>query len=268
MTLQLKLLGIVLVLILGTMGLVALFVGETSASDYPRRPPVPEHSTVRFTPNKLTSYDIRGTPGAFDADLGPRLNIAYGRPRVVSLDFDFPFFAARYRTIHILNGPMIFLGERVTENGWGGYNPQPAIAPLILNLDPSRRRGGVHLKSLPSSVTITWYGLPEWESANQNTIQLTLHADGSIVMSFEELSPASGPSVEQLYDYMAASTTGASPAAGRPPGPVSSEAHGDSSGREERSPAADQLHARPALVRQGPGGDLRIARGRFCALPQ
>ncbi len=35
LTLQVKLLGVTLVLILSTMGLVALFVGETSASDYP-----------------------------------------------------------------------------------------------------------------------------------------------------------------------------------------------------------------------------------------
>ena len=218
MTLQVKLLGVTLVLILSTMGLVALFVGETSAIDYPRLPPLPERSTIRFTLNDSRSYDIRGAPDAFDPDLGPKVDIVYGRPRVEELEFDFPFYAASYRTIHILNGPMIYLGESAPENGWGGYNPQPAIAPLILNLDPSRG-GGIHLKSSRDSVTVTWFRLPELGAANVNTIQLVLRADGTIEMSFEELSPAYGPSIEQLYNYTAASTTGGDPAPGGRPAP-------------------------------------------------
>ena len=218
MTLQMKLLGITLVLILSTMGLVALFVGETSASDYTRQAPLPERSTIRFTLNGSRSYDIRGARDAFDPDLGPEVDITYGRPRVVRLEFDFPFYAASYRTIHVLNGPMIYLGEGALENGWGGYNPQPAIAPLIMNLDPSRG-GAVHVKSARDSATITWFRLPELGAANVNTIQLVLRADGTIEMSFEELSPAYGPSIEQLYNYTAASTTGGDPAPGGRPAP-------------------------------------------------
>ncbi|MGO9310671.1 MAG: sensor histidine kinase [Spirochaetia bacterium] len=213
MTLQVKLLGVTLVLILSTMGLVALFVGGTSASDYPRHAPLPERSTIRLTLNDRQSYDIRNAPRAFDPDMGPRVDFVYGKPRVAVLDFDFPFFAARYRTIHILNGPMIYLGESAPENGWGGYNPQPAIAALIVNLDPSRG-GGVHLKSARDSVTVTWFRIPELGAANVNTIQVVLRADGSIEMSFEELSPAYGPSIEQLYNYTAASTTGGDPSPG------------------------------------------------------
>ncbi|MGA2766233.1 MAG: ATP-binding protein [Spirochaetia bacterium] len=218
MTLQMKLLGVTLVLILSTMGLVALFVGETSASDYTRQAPLPERSTIRFTLNGSRSYDITGARDAFDPDLGPAVHITYGRPRVVRLEFDFPFYAASYRTIHVLNGPMIYLGEGAPENGWGGYNPQPAIAPLIMNLDPSRG-GAVHVKSAHDSATITWFRLPELGAANVNTIQLVLRADGTIEMSFEELSPACGPSIEQLYNYTAASTTGGDPAPGGRPAP-------------------------------------------------
>jgi PAS domain S-box-containing protein len=218
MTLQVKLIGVTLVLILSTMGLVALFVGETSASDYQRPSLVPERSTIRFSLNGSGSYDIRGAPDAFDPDLGPKLDFVYGRPRVAALDFDFPFFSSSYRTIHILNGPMIYLGESAPENGWGGYNPQPAIAPLIMNLDPSRG-GGIHLKSSRDSVTVTWFRLPELGAANVNTVQLVLRVDGTIEMSFNELSPAYGPSIEQLYNYTAASTTGGDPAPGGRPAP-------------------------------------------------
>jgi class 3 adenylate cyclase len=113
---------------------------------------------------------------------------------------------------------MIYLGERVREKGWGGYNPQPAIAPLIMNLDPSRG-GGVHIKSSPDSMTVTWFRLPELGAENANTIQLVLRADGTIEMSFEELSPFCGPSIEQQYNYAAASTTGGDPAPDSQPAP-------------------------------------------------
>jgi PAS domain S-box-containing protein len=218
MTLQVKLLGVILVLMLGTMGLVALFVGQASASDYQRPSVMPQHSTISFTPDGTGSYDIRDVPNAFDPSPGPKIDLVYGRPHVQNLEFDFPFFSASYRTIHILNGPMIFLGERARENGWGGYNPQPAIAPLIMNLDPSRG-GGVHFKSSPDSVTVTWLRLPEPGATNVNTIQLVLRADGTITMSFDELSPASGPSLVQLYNYTTANTTGGDPLAGGWPGP-------------------------------------------------
>ncbi|HVO38160.1 MAG TPA: HAMP domain-containing protein, partial [Spirochaetia bacterium] len=219
MTLQMKVLGVTLVLILSTMGLVALFVGETSAHDYPGFSRLPERATIRFTPNASRSYDIRNAADGFDPDLGPKLDVAYGRtPRIVALDFDFPFFSSRYRTIHVLHGPMIYLGESAPENGWGGYNPQPAIAPLIMNLDP-RRGGGIHLRSSPDSVTITWFRLPELGADNENTIQLVLRADGTIEMCFHEVSPAYGPSVEQLYNYTAASTTGGDPSPSARPAP-------------------------------------------------
>ncbi len=216
LNLQVKLLGVTLVLILSTMGLVGLFVGETSARDYPppRLPAV--HSALRFTPNQVNGYDVSRAPAAFDPDLGPRAHVEYGRPLAVHLAFEFPFFSRRYRLVQVLNGPMVYLGEKIRENGWGGYNPQPAIAPLIMNLDPSKG-GGVHIMSGPDSTTITWFRLPELGAENSNTIQLVLHADGAIDMRFEELSPVGGPSTEQLYDYAAASTIGGKPAPGGRP---------------------------------------------------
>jgi class 3 adenylate cyclase len=201
------------------MGLVGMFVGAASASSYGSSSLPAEHSMIRFTLNGSGSYDIRRVPYSFDFDLGPKVDVTYWQPpSIAALEFDFPFFSGRYRTIHVLNGPMIYLGERVRENGWGGYNPQPAIAPLIMNLDCSRG-GGVHLKSSPDSVTVTWFRLPELGADNANTVQLVLRVNGTIDMSFEQLSPSYGPSIEQQYNYAAASTTGGDPAPGGRPAP-------------------------------------------------
>ncbi len=213
LTLQVKLLGVTLVLVLSTMGLVALTVGESAARDFPR-PPLPQnHSTFRLSLNQAHGYFIRRVPYAFQGDMGPTVETAYGQPVVSALAFDFPFFAGRYRTIHVLNGPMIYLGEQVRENGWGGYNPQPAIAPLIMNLDPTKG-GGIHLRSAADSLIVTWFRLPELGTSNQNTVQLVLRVDGDIDMTFEELSASAAPSIEAQYNYAAASTTGGDPAPG------------------------------------------------------
>ncbi|HVO39523.1 MAG TPA: adenylate/guanylate cyclase domain-containing protein [Spirochaetia bacterium] len=218
LNLQVKLLGVTLILILSTMGLVGLFVGETSAREYPAPRLPASHSMLRFTPNGVNGYEVRQAPWLFDPDLGGTVEVQYERPRAVSLGFDFPFFSGRYRTVQVLNGPMIYLGETIREKGWGGYNPQPAIAPLIMNLDPSKG-GGIHVKSAPDSTTITWFRLPELGAENSNTVQLVLRVDGTIDMRFEDLSPVGGPSIEQLYDYAAASTSGENPAPGGRPAP-------------------------------------------------
>lgn len=216
LTLQVKLIGVTLVLALSAMGLVALFVGETSAQDCPR-PALPQsHSSIRFTLNRFHCYDISRAPGLFDPDVGPRADLAYGRSLDVTLEFDFPFFASSCRRVRVLGGPLVLLGEGIRETGWGGYNPQPAIAPLILNLDPSRGQG-VHVKSSPDAVTITWLELPELEVENANTIQLVLRANGSFDMRYEEISPLGGPSIEQQSNYAAASVTGGDPSPGARP---------------------------------------------------
>ncbi|GAJ12636.1 unnamed protein product, partial [marine sediment metagenome] len=74
------------------------------------------------------------------------------------------------------------------EKGWGGNHPQPVIAPIIMNLDPSAG-GEIFLKSEMERATITWYELPEFERSSKNTIQLVLYKDGSFDISYIELNP-------------------------------------------------------------------------------
>ncbi|WP_455381747.1 sensor histidine kinase, partial [Salinispira pacifica] len=218
LTLQAKLLGATLVLLLGTMGLVSLVVGEASGRDY-SKPPLPaERTTIRFSPNGRGGYDIASHEYAFQRDLGRRIDLSYGSGYSAELNFNFPFFGRYYRTVKILNGPLILLGARPLENGWGGYNPPPAIAPLIMNLDP-RAGGGIYLRALDNEAVITWYQLPELGARNSNTIQCVLYKAGDIDFSFAEISPAYAPSVEHLSNYTAASTTGGDPSPNGKPAP-------------------------------------------------
>jgi PAS domain S-box-containing protein len=209
-TFQVKLTGLTLIPVFALLGLIAVLDGKFTEADYSSRELVPNRQSFRFTPNARGSYDIEETSLSLDTELGERLDVPHEGSRTVSLPFDFPFFRRPYRSIRVLHGPMIYLGRRLEENGWGGYAPNPAIAPVIMNLDPGRG-GGIFLNSRSQSVTVTWYELPELSFANANTIQLALHADGSFTMCFARVHSEGRYSSVQMYNYTTATTTGRHP---------------------------------------------------------
>jgi PAS domain S-box-containing protein len=190
-TFQAKLVGGALVVMFVILGIVAIAVGRSYNRDYVNKNLISEKTTLNFDPNQNMSYDISRAPFHFDSDMGLRMGISYGATKSVDLKFSFPFFNQVYSKIHILSGPMIYLGEEVKEKGWGGYHPQPAIAPIIMNTDPSAG-GEIFLKNEMDRATITWYELPEFERSYKNTIQLVLYRDGSFDISYIELNPDSG----------------------------------------------------------------------------
>jgi signal transduction histidine kinase len=209
-TFQVKLVGLTLIPVLALLGLIALVVGNATEKDYPGHDQLPAAQTLQFRPNAAGSYDIAALPASFQTELGQKLDVGYGGRRRVEARFGFPFFGRRYRTLHVLHSPMIYLGEAIREDGWGGYHPNPAIAPLILNLDPSRG-GGVFLYNGPETLTLTWLRLPELGLDNAITVQLTLNHDGTIAMSFGALNPQGRRLSVQMYTFSAANTTGRNP---------------------------------------------------------
>ncbi len=209
-TFQVKLVGLTLIPVLGLLGLAALFVGKATENDYLGRDRLPSSLTLLFRPNASDSYDIAALPLAFQSELGQRLDIGYGQRRMVQTRFDFPFFGRSHHTLHVLHSPLIYLGETIREEGWGGYHPNPAIAPLLVNLDPSRG-GGIFLNSGAENLTLTWLELPELGLNNANTVQLLLNSDGSFAVSLGALDPQGPYSSVQMYNFLMATTTGRHP---------------------------------------------------------
>jgi PAS domain S-box-containing protein len=187
-TFQVKIVGGSLVVVFIIMSVVAIVVGRSYEKDYINENFISDNTTIHFAPNHFGSYDITRAPFRYDADMGSRTGLGYGERKSIALPFSFPFYEQKYTNIHVLNGPMIFLGEEIREKGWGGYHPQPVIAPIIMNLDPSSG-GEVFLKSEDNRETITWYRVPEFEKSSQNTVQLALSADGTFDISYIELHP-------------------------------------------------------------------------------
>jgi signal transduction histidine kinase len=217
-TLQLKLVGVVLVFVLGLLGLVGLLTGRSLAREYRVSGSAYPNRSIRFTPNSAGGYDIAATPDFFQPELGTPLEIGYGRTATLGLPFAFPFSGRFYDEIRVLHGPMIYLGDDIREDGWGGYHPQPAIAPLIMNLQPAPG-GGIYFRPGTERLTVTWHRLSEYGRANSNTVQLTLHRDGTITFSYGELNIESGYSAIRMYVYTTANVTGLHPGAESKPVP-------------------------------------------------
>jgi PAS domain S-box-containing protein len=187
-TFQVKLVGGALVVMFLIIGIVSIVVGRSYERDYVNENIISDHTTIHFALNNFKSYNITEAPFRFDSDMGYKTGIRYGASKTIGLKFPFLYFDQVYNIIHILSGPMIYLGEEIKENGWGGYYPQPVIAPIIMNLDPSSG-GEIFLKSEIERVTITWYEIPEFERTAVNTIQLVLYENGSFDVSYIELNP-------------------------------------------------------------------------------
>jgi PAS domain S-box-containing protein len=185
-TFQAKLVFGALVVMLAIVGLIGIIEGRSNERDYANA--IENRVTFRFVPNEHGSYTISRAPRSFDSDLGRRLDVPYGSARREALSFPFPFYGRSYGAIRVMSGPMIFLGDDTGENGWGGYHPRPAIAPVIMNLDPSGG-GGIYLKSEAGEATVTWHEVPEFGRGSKNTVQLALRRDGVFEMRYERLEP-------------------------------------------------------------------------------
>jgi PAS domain S-box-containing protein len=206
-TFQAKLVFGALVVMLGLMGLVGIIVGKIIERDYVDKEIVTDHQTIRFAPNRNLSYTVTRLPVRIDPDMGHPMGIRHGASERIRLDFYFPFFDRAYDVIHVLSAPMIYLGEEARENGWGGYHPRPAIAPIVMNLDPSGG-GDIFLKSEAGKATITWHEVPEFEGHSRNSVQLVLFKDGSFDFSYGEVNPDPGNRRVKVDVYPIANITG------------------------------------------------------------
>jgi PAS domain S-box-containing protein len=218
-TFQVKLVGLVLVFVLGILGLVSIFVGKSYENDYINEDRIVGGQTIHFEPNGFGSYTISRIPLRFDEEIGGKVEIGYGAVKPLNLGFPFPFFGQAYTELQLLHGPMIYLGDEIREDGWGGYQPQPVIAPLLMDLNPERG-GGIYLHNGTDRLRITWYQLPELNRSNSNTVQLTLDRDGSMDFSYRELEIENGYSAVRMFVYTSANLTGFHP--GAPGEPIAS----------------------------------------------
>lgn len=212
-TVQLRLVAGALVAVLGILSVAAVSAGLWYEKDYRNMDMIGEGRTVWFHPNEHGSYTVTAADLAYDPDLGTKLPPFGDAGLQMSLPFAFGFFGDRYRSVNVLQGPMVRLGDLVRETGWGGYHPDPVIAAIIMNLD-AERGGGIWLNRRQDRVALTWLAIPEAGSANANTIQLALLADGSFAFSYKALAPDPSYRATLWHAQTTAGVSGLDPGAG------------------------------------------------------
>jgi PAS domain S-box-containing protein len=212
-TVQVRLVAGALVAVLGILSVAAVSAGLWYERDYVNRDIVTEGRTICFSPNGNGSYTVTAAELAYDPDVGAKLSPFPEAGRRVDLPFAFSFFGEPYRSLSVLDGPIVRLGERSREDGWGGYHPDPVIAPIIMDLDAGRG-GGIWFRSRQDSAMLTWLALPEVGSENANTVQLALRADGSFAFSYKALAPDPSFRATQWHAQTTVRLSGLDPGAG------------------------------------------------------
>ncbi|MBN1686888.1 MAG: HAMP domain-containing protein [Spirochaetales bacterium] len=185
-TLQVKLVGIALTCILGIQCVAAIIAGRQFERDY-RDDGWPESgSAVQLIRGAGAGYTAETARFSEIEPSGRCLDVVYGGFADIDLPFPFPFYSEVYRDIRVLSGPLVFLGNRIATDGWGGYRPNPAIAPIIMSMEPERGEG-IFYEATDDRVDITWYRIPEQYDNAPNTVRLTLFQNGTIRFSYGEM---------------------------------------------------------------------------------
>jgi signal transduction histidine kinase len=209
-TVQVKLIGVSLVAIISILSVLAIIVGKIHEMDYRDDSFISDNQTLLFTPNRFGSYSIERKSLVYEKELGKKLTIQSDSAQRFDLRFPFSYFGKPIESIWVLDGPLVILGKEVQENGWGGFNPQPAIAPLISYLDLSSG-GAIYASSEENSLVITWHEIPEIVNKEPNTLQLTLKSNNTFFMSYVRLSSAGLYRSVQLDVYYTARLKGKHP---------------------------------------------------------
>ncbi|HEX9737395.1 MAG TPA: hypothetical protein VGG06_35985 [Thermoanaerobaculia bacterium] len=128
----------------------------------------------------------------FKAALGDRLGLGDDDSFLVHFpaDFRFPFGEAVYDRVWVnSDGNLTFGGpdaQPTARSPARFLDGPPRIAPLFADLDPSAAagEGGVYLQFLPERVRFTWLAVPEFGTANRNTVQVTLFTTGRVTFVY------------------------------------------------------------------------------------
>jgi hypothetical protein len=150
---------------------------------------------VRFQPNGRGGYDAMRTDATFRSTLGTRLRLGDDDTFAVTTAFSFPFYGQGQTAAFVNSDGNVTFGRSDTaqdERGLGRLLAgPPRIAPFFADLDPSSV-GGIFVDNAGDALTVTWCGVPGFDSASTVTTQTSLFPDGSVEVKFASVSLGDG----------------------------------------------------------------------------
>jgi hypothetical protein len=176
---------------------VSLDVGEIAVLQdngdliYDRNPLDLSDEAMRMTVNAAGGYDVVHVPYSFRQPLGTPLTLGDDEARSVTLPFSFPFFGQSYPAVFVnSNGNLTFgvpNAGSLTYSLSAMVTGAPRIALFFADLDPSAG-GRVLTSGDATAFSVTWCGVPKWNSPDTVTAQVTIYPDGAIDMQFSGLT--------------------------------------------------------------------------------
>ena len=141
---------------------------------------------LRFAP-RAGGYDVSRIDASFQAAIGDPVSLQDDDSTSRTLAFAFTFYGVPQSTAFINSDGNITFGEEdraSTARSVGRLlSGPPRVGPFFADLDPSAG-GAVYLRSAPDAFTVTWCGVPVFDSPRRTTFQTSLLPDGTIEMKF------------------------------------------------------------------------------------
>ncbi len=188
-----RLAGVALTMLLAVLGIVGWVTAPVYEAHY--QPVLPDHRTLRFTPNEAGGYDIAEIPFAFETEYGDNLHLAdtgeYSA-RSVELNFAFPFFGRTYSQVYVSQDGVIAIGMNVQYRAYQYRygSGTPLIMALLADLNPEISRGGVFARQEADRLIVTWDRLRGFRNTgDEYTFQAVLYPGGMFDITYNGLPP-------------------------------------------------------------------------------
>jgi hypothetical protein len=147
--------------------------------------------TFQFAPAGGGVYNVTNPAFSFDPVFGNAVATGDDGAVVVALAFSFPFGGSNWTQMYVSGNGIISFGAHPNPSGFYDpsdfYSTTPKLAGYYLDLDPSSG-GTVRSKSEATKHTITWSLVPEYATANVNTIQIVLYPSGNFTFTYNGIA--------------------------------------------------------------------------------
>lgn len=182
-----------LTLFLALLGALGLLIAPPYVASY--QPALPDHQTLRFTPNPAGGYDVSEVEFHFESALGEKDSS--------QVEFTFPFYGETYTEIYLSQSGAIGLNQPPQLNNLQApFIRSPSIFPLVISLvsNPADVDSGLYVRRESEQLIITWNRLlASSQPETSYTFQTILYADGSFEFTYNGLpehilfNPNAGP---------------------------------------------------------------------------
>src|SRR4029453_17542427 len=143
---------------------------------------------LRFERNGSGGYDVTQTTAAFRTALGRRLTLTDDDSKSETIPFAFSYYGRSFTSVFVNSDGNLTFEEADSASTTRGFarllGGPPRVAPFFADLDPSAG-GHVFVAAAADAFTVTWCGVPGFESPQSMTVQVVLLPQGSVDIRFD-----------------------------------------------------------------------------------